>query len=364
MPRRQMQRRLHVFETRIPARCSPRIAARHSRQCRQVYVRIAHLDAGAAIRAVRDEHHLVGALRIEQAIRCQHVETPALLHRAGDAIRGDEVVVIEREPQIALERQAMCVGAAQTAAALRNRHGRAALQAKRRYAAPVVRYARLDRIDRRRAFQRRDAQTVVTAVAPDLLLGPDALAFRNRDRASRGRRARHDRQLVLAGAHLHAQPSIRLEPHRQLAAARRRHEPFGQYARQQFLARIAGNLELHACRESQRNAVFEQPIDLHLQRTRHGHRANGAEPQPSRTHLHRRDRAPIDTQVDQRGRRGSCSDSGRRAQVNLPLMVCSPATRRTCGAPLRSTAGAGVPSTRTSSGQCSLSPGNATQLSA
>ncbi len=300
MTRRQMQSRLHVVEARIPTGRRACTVARHACERRELHDLIAYLDAGAAIRAVGDQHHLVVAPCIEQAIWRQHVETPALLHRARDVVGGDEVVVIERQPQRAPEREPMRVGTAEPATAFRDRDRGAARQTERRHAAPLVGHTGLDRIDRRRAFERGDAQSIVACVTPDLLVGPRTFALRNHDRVRCRRGTRDDNQLMLARAHLHAQPSVRLEAHRQFAGRRHRHEAIGQHAREHFLACVAGDFELQACLQSKRNIVLEQAINLHLQCARHGYGAHCAEPQTAGAQLHRSNRSSVDAQIDER----------------------------------------------------------------
>jgi hypothetical protein len=190
-----------------------------------------------------DQQRLAGRGRTLELEGLAHVEPPVTAQGAVDVVDGREAAVIEVQPQVALQAEAVVVGIAQAAAALDHRELRIRGHAKRRETLPVVRHVGLQRVDAFGSFGRGDPQAVGGLEAPDLLARPGPLRIRALQRILDPVAARQQLDLVRAGAHLHAQVAVALDARRHVAGEAQRREAIGQHAAEQFLARLAGDVQ-------------------------------------------------------------------------------------------------------------------------
>ena len=271
MTGRQVQGALDAIEACLPAGCG-QSSARAGRPAHRLEreIRLPQFHArDTRVRAGRDEEGVAAQPRALQRERGRHVEAPVAPHRARDLVDGRQAAVVEVEPQLAAQGQAIVVHVGESAAALDDRELRIGGHAKRRQALPFRWYVGLCRVNGIGTFSGRNPQAVIAGKAPDFLAGPAASdgfpGRRSRQGVCRTAAARRDRQFVASGADLNPQPAIRIEARRQRALQRERHEARRQNLRKAFLARVASDLKAHAGDETDGQFVLHEAVDLHLE---------------------------------------------------------------------------------------------------
>ncbi len=177
---------------------------------------VAHFHARALL-GVGDELVLSVDRSAPERRRRGHVEPPAAMDRAADAIAHGVAAAVEIEPDVALQVEVVGRRFRIAAFALGQLQRLARFQAKCRQGFPFIGHADQLGIDRRAARRRDHAQGIVRLKYPYLVLGQGRRCCRQGDAGLRRHLARRHRQLPMAGAHLHAQPAVGFQPCRQLA---------------------------------------------------------------------------------------------------------------------------------------------------
>ena len=261
-----MQCPAHIGEAALPSRCRHRGACVDAAHRLHVQFGRAQFNSGCAIGgALCHQQILIGNPRAHQAIRFDHVESPALAHSAADRVHGSESIMAEVEPQLARERQLIVIARGQSATALDDLELGIARDAITREPAPIIGNIGLAGIDGLGPLDRCYTQAIDTLKAPDLISRPWSFACGAPQRFGNARTVRAEPNLPVSGSHLHAQPTIRLEPRRKPAAQADRNKPSRQNRRQQFFTRLAGCLYANHGGQQRRNVIAQQPIDLQLE---------------------------------------------------------------------------------------------------
>jgi hypothetical protein len=302
MAGRQIQLTARLLEASVPAGGWQRAAAAiDARGGRKLERRIADLDTGTPLRALRDEQSRVVTRRVLDALRLEGVEPPVAAHRALDAVDRGESAMIEIEPQPAHQREAVFVRVRQSTAALDHGQRATGRHPECGKLLPVVRHVRLPGVDGFGSLDRRDAQPVDSGEAPYLLPGPRRFRGRTGELLGDARTARHEHELPAPGAHLHAQAAVRLEPRRELAREAHRHETLRQHARQHRFPCFSRHLQAHERRQLHGHGVFDEAIGLHVHLLALLGGAALSEPQRTVRPFRLRNRATVEAEVHDRG---------------------------------------------------------------
>ena len=190
----------------------------------------------------------------------RHLQAPVAAHRPGDLIVQGEAAAIEVEPPGALQVQSIRCRVRIAALFLDEGHGLARPHAVGRPLPPIRRQLGLLRIDRRDPFDTHQPHLATRLEHPHLLCVPHAVGIGQGERAHRaivtGGQLDHPRP----GPHLDPQVAVRLDAGRQWALQRHRNERGGKGLAEQQLTTGAGDVQLDAGDELQRNVVDHQAV--------------------------------------------------------------------------------------------------------
>ena len=263
---------------------------------------------------------------------------------------------------VALQREAVVVGIGEAAAAFDDVELRGRVHAERRVLAPFPGTLACagSMPSAPSAAATRSASLAAKLQTSSRGHLPAALSGRASVPATPVPRAVQD-HLVAARANLHAQRAVAFEARGQSAVQRQRREAVRQHARQQLFA--ASPATFRRMRVIDRRGCRRAPGDRPALPWRRPARAAAlAEPHAAVRAFGLRDALAVDEQVD------DCGGVGKRQRLRTRAHSICP---RSCAAGARAARdvvarddGAGAPLTRTSCGQCSMLPGDATQLSA
>ena len=228
------------------------------------------------------------------------LQSPIAAHSAANGVDCGPARVIEVQPNLAIERQAILIGGAQAATPFADAQATVRRHAKSRVTLPFTGHIGLRRINAFSAFGSSHTQAIGAGKTPDFFASPETIDRRSRQNLRDTAAARGQRQGKMSGPHLHAHGTIGVDTHRQLAAECHRREPGGQWAGELHFAPLARDVQAQLRRESHRNVIFDQSIDLYFERVGGG--SGGSRAQRNRAFRTRGlpDQSTIDGECDQR----------------------------------------------------------------
>ena len=263
---RQMQGAAHLFHACGPTTRRQATTRRGGTTgCRELQLRGAYFHAGLAVDFADEQVGVATAcaLKVKWSLCLQ---SPIAAHSAANGVDCGPARVIEVQPNLAIERQAILIGGAQAATPFADAQATVRRHPKGGVPLPITGHIGLRRINAFSAFGCGHTQTIGAGKTPDFFASPETIDRRSRQNLRDTAAARGQRQGKMSGPHLHAHGTIGVDTHRQLAAECHRREPGGQWAGELHFAPLARDVQAELRCESHRNVIFDQSIDLYFER--------------------------------------------------------------------------------------------------